>query len=92
VPPQLARILVVLLALTGLGVEGRVLYAACNEPQRFVEAWNVGGAHVQAGLIEVFVVPACFYAFCITTCVVRLQKRTLIACSVAILLLFLRDR
>jgi hypothetical protein len=79
-PSSIARVLVVIFSLIGLGLEARTVFSNPNEWLNVGRAWNVLQPAGRIAVAAVFVVPICFYTFCLTTCFVRLRKRVLLVC------------
>ena len=83
---SLARFCVVLFAGLGLLIQARILYSLTSpdEWDKVAFLWEIATATGRLSLIAAFLVPVCFYVFCIATCFVQLPRRVLIACVVVL--------
>ena len=77
----LARAVVLICGGLGLAIQARVLFTLPRDWDDIKFLWELSSPLGKAAMITSFVVPACFYSFCIATCFVRLRRIPLVTCT-----------
>ncbi|MCA9078101.1 MAG: hypothetical protein KDA93_23935 [Planctomycetaceae bacterium] len=73
----LARFIVTISGVLGLGIQARVLLSP-KQWTNIAPIWEVASLTQKGLMLAVFAVPLCYYTFCIVTCYVRLSRPVLI--------------